>query len=533
MRESFYEENPPDGEPDPESVFEEVGVSRKEIDRWNAVLTKKNYKDLEENAIHNHPRSGNLVEFFKGETGNGGFCPNSINNPLNLIRPKTLQSLAGYCEINGEKTPDFEYPREHEKKERQNEENYMKLVATFEKINYYLLNGLNEEDVEVRKKSLEKHLDDYFKYDPTNKRLGLFFDVKEASKADSAPAWLLYSVLNIITSGSHDIAVTGRIRALELLDIYKNEDILKSFRSEEYFNKKVNGFDNAHRIVWPHFFNEEEKRGPVLNKSWKNNEFIEQIIIKNDKGQIDPQKTADMAIGKYPHEAINVALLFLHDYDTTESGLAILKSIAKQDEKQIGAIFRIDGVTPARRKTSFGDDASGNIDEQEDGKKENIDVNALLEELRRKNKEIREWEEREERRDRQVVRYDANLKAAERKISELEVRIGQKNENISTLKQANARLLKEKQRTGGSEDLLNRLDPKKYYQRLGLNPMVLRDVDDDLLGKIIKSAYRNMAMNFHSDRPGRNGDEEKMKDINEAGQFLDDKDKRRRYNNAW
>ena len=64
--------------------------------------------------------------------------------------------------------------------------------------------------------------------------------------------------------------------------------------------------------------------------------------------------------------------------------------------------------------------------------------------------------------------------------------------------------------------------PKDYYQILGVG----RDASD----AEIKNSYKKLAFEFHPDRnPGDSGAEERFKEINEAYQVLNDRDKRARY----
>ena len=64
--------------------------------------------------------------------------------------------------------------------------------------------------------------------------------------------------------------------------------------------------------------------------------------------------------------------------------------------------------------------------------------------------------------------------------------------------------------------------PKDYYQILGVG----RDASD----AEIKNSYKKLAFEYHPDRnPGDSGAEERFKEINEAYQVLNDRDKRARY----
>ncbi|MCY3986544.1 MAG: DnaJ domain-containing protein, partial [Candidatus Dadabacteria bacterium] len=63
---------------------------------------------------------------------------------------------------------------------------------------------------------------------------------------------------------------------------------------------------------------------------------------------------------------------------------------------------------------------------------------------------------------------------------------------------------------------------KDYYEILG--------VEKNASPEDIKSSYKDLAFKYHPDRnPGDKSAEEKFKEINEAYQVLNDRDKRARY----
>ena len=66
------------------------------------------------------------------------------------------------------------------------------------------------------------------------------------------------------------------------------------------------------------------------------------------------------------------------------------------------------------------------------------------------------------------------------------------------------------------------MQPKNLYAVLGINP--------DAGQTEIKKAYRNLALQYHPDtNNGKSGNEEKLKEINEAYSILGNEEKRRQY----
>lgn len=399
----------------------------------------------------------------------------------------------------------------------------MKTVKAFEGVATIVLESLNEADPEKRKAEVKKALDDAFNPELKDK-YQISFDIRKASATENPQGWLVYSVLSIVDNPSDEITPLGRLRALELLDIYPAKELAEGFRSERYKSRFHNGYDRVHTPRLPYTFCSREERLQANHKDiWEENPNIQKLIVKAADGwTIDWRATATAVISNKPEEAVQVALLFMHHYNLTEGGLAILQSVPKLDKETLSRMFGKKATFLIEHKLAQGMKVEDLINEgagitkgvTSDLEEESLSREDILKLLRR------------ERRGREDLKEE--LVRAEAKVSELmwekmqaDMLIQRQAEELNYWRagQRPAKVQVE-------SDVVDKLDPKGYYRLLRLHPAYLKGLRGEEVQELIKRHYLFCASVAH---PDKGGDTETMQLINEAYETLGDPKKRGEY----
>lgn len=505
------------------------GVSSEEIARWKAAVNRFSYSGKEALDLLTFPRVERTIQFLRGESeysldslsGKG----NLVNNPLKLLRPASLLSVVSMLYENGNRQYPNLYAKTREERgydDNENENKYIRTIQAFESVATAVLVSLNERDPVKRQTDVKKELDKVFGF--VEEKSYSSNDVRKASAVENPQAWLVYSVISILDSPSDGITPLGRLRALELLQLYSASELAEGFRSEKYKNRFHNGYDRMRARRLPYTFcSREERLQPDHKDIWEKNQRIQQLLIRDSNRRIDWRATATALIEKAPEEAVQVALLLLHFYDATEGALAFLRSIPQLGPEAKSRMFGGRATFLIEHKLAAGiddavlegvglsDAAGSDLGEEIAGKSET----ELIQMLRRKDRLAGDLEE--------------SLVAAEAKGAGL-VWENMRLESENKRQQEELRYLRAGRVYGRSEvpkeNVVDKLDPKGHYRALGLHPQAFEGLSEDKIQDLILRHYRFFAMEFHPDRGGNN---KKMQEINDAYNVIKDPNQRKRY----
>jgi len=504
-----------------------IGVSQNLIERYMNSAKRFDYVGTESIDLYTFPRDQRTKDFFRGESRydleKGEY--NLVNNPLNLIRPATLQSVTSFFEENGRRN----YPKYYadDRSERgfddfDKEKNYMYAIKSFESLLTQTLHSLNEPDFKKRRELVKYALEKIF--NPQRKELYLAppYDIKKASPAESPQGWLVFTVLNILENTSEEITPVGRLRALELLELYPANELFEGFRSEKYKSRFYNGYDRVHIPRIPYSFCSRDERLENNHKDiWKRNPKIQKLIIKNSSGgTIDWKATANAIIRNNPEEAVQIALLFLHDYDLSEGAIALLRSIPKLDRETLSLMLgkKASFLIEHRIKSgmSIEDLTETGIGIKDSPEVENtpLTLEEVLQQLRRETGRVKILEE--------------DLVLRETTIATL---MWEKTQNELT----NKRLIEELNywRAGQKPriryqtvDILDQIDPNGYLRILGVHPSFFDALSENEIQELLQRHYWKLAKKLH---PDKGGNEEEFKKLGEAYETLNNPHTRKKY----
>ncbi len=484
--------NPRGAERTPLLDFNGPGVTTSEITRWKAA--------------------GNSVD------------EKQDNNPLSLIRPASLVSMQSYSDINY--LPDHSKPnRSKDKSNRSDMDRYIQTNKAFYEFATAVVVSLNEADPEKRRGSIRKKLDQSFSDQRTIYPFS--YNIRKNSPAEDPAVWLAYSVISILDNPSEGITSVGRVRALELLQLFSAKELAKVFRRERgsgYYGKE---YDKMHIERLPYTFCTEEERLKEDHKDiWGKNQRIQQILVKDANGKIDWRVTSYALIERAPEEAIQVALLLLHsdDVDTTEGALGFLSSVPQLESEVRSRMFGEKATFLIEHKLDAGIDGvvvEGLVTSEVAG-------SDLVEQVTEKSKEelMQMLGESAAR----TVRLEALLVATNSRAEEFDRQTVQ-------LKAENRRLQEESNRTrtayvqleaSRATNMVDQLDPKGYYRSLGLEgPQEFNGLNEEQIQKMLTAHYKGYSLVCHPDKP--TGSTKKMQLLIEAYEFMQDRNKRSSY----
>lgn len=495
------------------------GVTDVEIANWRKATTRFSYGE-DRLDFYTFPRNERVIKFFSGESeyalqrGES----NPINNPLRLLRPSTLFSISDLFHYNGQNhsTPKYHAINREDRGWGDNEEEgkYIDIVRTFERVATTVLMSLNEADLTKRQALVKEELDKAF---GAHQNTILYKDIRKASPVESPQGWLVYAVINILENSSEGITPIGRLRAIELLQLYPANELAEGFRSNKSKDQLYNGYDRIHTRRLPYTFcSREERLQPDHKEIWKNNQKIQQLLIRDSNKRIDWRTTATALAEKAPEEAIQVILLLLHSHETTEGALAFLRSIPQLDSKTKSRMFSKKATFLIEHKLAAGiddavfeglgisDSAGSNLSE----KTTNKSLDELIQMLRRKELLAIDLEE--------------SLVTAEARGAELAWENIRLKEELSYLRTGRVYTHQEIPKAS----IVEQLDPKGYYRNLGIHPQAFEGLKEEEIQDLVLRHYRFYANKFH---PDKGGNLEQMKKINEAYEILKDANKRKGY----
>lgn len=514
----------------PKLDFNGIGVSPELISFWKSAYDRFDLIGSQRIDFYTIPHNDRAIQFLRGESEYDirDNKPNLVNNPLGLIRPTTLHTVNSFYYENNhtDQGPNY-YARnyaERKHNDAEKESKYIESIKAFESLAVTVCASLNENDQLKREGAVKKALGEAFgevresQYIPPT-------DVRKASPIDSPQGWLIYSVLSILDNPSDKITPIGRLRALELLQLYPASELSEAFRSEKYKNQFHNGYDRIHKPRLPYSFcTREERLSESHNELWKKNYKIQNIIVRDGNKKIDTRASTVALIEKAPEEAIQIALLLLHSYDTSEFAISFLRSLTQLGPEVKSKMFGQKATFLIEHKLPVGTDV--NV-EMAAGIKEAPNSNLademtertreeMLQMLRRKNLQIEGLEEllvaaesRGAKAEWEILRLKSIMSGMEG-----ELKYWRKGEEP-----ANER------RTSG-EDIFDKLDPKGYYRALGLHPQTFIGLNDTQTEELLNRHKKIMSPVLH---PDRGGDLKKMQEFNVAFDFMVDPNKRRNY----
>ena len=512
-----------------------LGVSSEELKR--AMKSRDRFDVISRGRLDFSvsPRPENVKEFFKGEYDpSKSGVRNLVNNPLSLIRPESLHTLNSLYERNGNRSVGVAYYEDPSSikrgyKDREYESDYASIIKSFEGLYLTILESLNNTEKDARIDAVKKVLGEFFSETPrlwpSDKK------VPTISKVDNPAGWLLYTILSVIDNPSEEISSVGRLRALELLSLFDADQLSEGFRSDKYNCKYYNGYDRAHVAKLPYTFcSREERLDENHRDKWERNSLIKTVIVKDNNGRIDWKSTIAIILEKYPREAVQLALLFLHDNQTSAGGIQLLRSIPSLDRETQAVLL--------------GQKATFMIEH----KLGNSDTDAVLEGLGLVNPTavVTGMTERTREELAQILARQTQLSMhLELLVVEAQQRasaIAWENSQLKQVVQAQSaeltywrngqqpKVVTDEFRQRNPEDVFKKIDPLGYLCVLGLHPMAFENLDDGDIRELVGRQYKYFASKFHPDhQAGGKADEEKMRLLNEARDVLVDEVKRKQY----
>lgn len=503
------------------------GVNAEEITRWKAAANRFSYVDAERLDFYRYPRSERVIRFFRGESQYDvkDGKQNLESNPLRLQKPATLLSVNSFFYENGQNLSPKYFAKTREERDwadDQDECKYIDAIQAFEGVATAVVVSLNEPDPDKRRATVKRELDKAFGIDQEKSYLSK--DVRKDSAAENPAGWLVYPVISVLDNPSEGITPVGRLRALELLQLYPASELAEGFRSERYESKDHNGYDRMHVRRLPYTFCSREERLQTNHKDmWEKNQKIQQLLVRDANRRIDWRATATALVERSPEEAIQVALLLLHSYDTTEGALAFLKSVPQLGPEVKSRMFGKKATFLIEHKLAAGIDdiiaegvgtadvAGSDVGEEVAGKS----IEELIQMLRRKDRLVADLEE-------SLVTAEARAAGMAWENIRLQSEVRRQDEELRYWRVGRAYRQPEAPRA----NLVDQLDPKGYYRALGLHPQAFEGLSEEKIQELLTRHYRFYAMELH---PDKGGDTRKMQQINEAYSAMKDPNQRRRY----
>ena len=424
-----------------------------------------------------------------------------INNPLGLIRPHGVGSRQALAQALQDK------PRPDRGCNINTlMDDYRYIVKAYERLTIIVLESLNELDLEKRRQVVKSGLHGEF----NDSRARLIFN---RYPTETARAWLVNIVLSLLDNHSQAIHPIGRIRALELLQLYPISELSLAFRPHP--SEQI-GYDHDHEPRLPHTLTSREERLMAAHRDiWAEKIGLNARIVVDSSGIVDWEQTATVLRSTYPAEAIQIALLLLHDSATTEGALGLLCQVARLDQQT--------------RAKMFGSRATFLIEHRlkEGHQLENLiypwmgfSVSPLAEALRPTD------------RDQLLNIADARIKLSEEKLFRQTVSHACSLWELDQVQQQNHRQAVENLhwRSGQTPpelqppNSLDEIDPLGYYRALKLHPQLFKGLsEEDIEEMIIRHWW------FSVQNPDVAVNEAQMRLLKEAYDFLISPKKREIY----
>lgn len=185
------------------------------------------------------PRSQETINFLLGNP--------DINNPLSLVRPKTLTSIAAFFEetdLDATETATVKVydpfaPPSKDITKLTLEKKYVELVRSFEDASQTFFETLNQADPHARFQVVQNILDQ--KFNPAHPKETLLL------APESEPAWLAHMAFSAVQKD--DISVIGKTRTLELLRFYGPKTLADSVSRYKRNSPNVQNSPEAAKLI--------------------------------------------------------------------------------------------------------------------------------------------------------------------------------------------------------------------------------------------------------------------------------------------
>lgn len=336
--------------------------------------------------------------------------------------------------------------------------------------------------------------------------------LQELSPQETPVQWHAFQTLNILLSPEERITWLARFRALETLQIHGKDQVLDAIlgipktgssgnRSSADTWFKIE-FDKKHRRLPRSMWTSEERRKDI-HESWESNPHIQKIFrtsgIPYHDQKLDYAEIANTLVVSHPREALQILMLM-------EWG-----SYRVDRQVVLSSILDLTRLDPVTRFKVFGPDASYvSMHKTPMGDEQRVEEALGLAVFDRDTAIDFKGLSKDEML--QVIRlYQKRIEDMEVQLQESEAR--RTTDYFKRIK----------------PNEIKKVDPKGYWQLLGVHPDADRQVIDDFL----KRSYRVLVQRHHPDTAKnaseRKEKEAKMKEINEAYATLADPEKRRLY----
>lgn len=311
-----------------------------EITRWKDHTQRLRGGLIDGQLIGAERQNSVSDAFFAGEAKSEILAGryNEINNPIGLVRPYTLQhpsSFAQACTFE-RATVMVQFPY---KPSRSNEERtaarygYIEAVKIYEESATSILSELAKSTFDPH--SIKRMLEN--KLGSTVLFMGIpGYDYRKllSGHSEQPVSWLMHIALSILNHPSEDIEPEVRRKALSLLNLYKWEDYRDSIFTPVFSQwKPAVGFDTYHIGRIPQQFQGKNDRlKPEHIYTWQDNERLKSIVYRDASGDIFWLSTIQY-FKQYPNEAVQLALLLLHDRKNAPQILQFLREIPNLDRQ--------------------------------------------------------------------------------------------------------------------------------------------------------------------------------------------------------
>ncbi len=437
-------------------------------------------------------------------------------NPFDLFSPSAMVNLSGWLR---EQRKEFNYQssnvRINERREKgyasgdreseQFEDNYIRVIHAWNRYHVEFLEALNIADLKEREKAVDVQGKEIFSH-----ALGFAttISLEKISPFDNSLQWMVYNAANVLISPDEEITPIARLRAIQLLTLYKKEELEMAYFGVEAFSSPNGGrkhpsdgfiraFSEKCMRLPRTFWSTKEERTQNIHQEWQNNPRIKKLF-----GLPDSHKTWDpftynygqifnKLVEKYPREAVHITMLMMGDFRHQRDAFSGLINMAKLDPITVQGVFGRGATYLSLHKMPSSTDER--ISEALG--LEVFDMNYALDFEGLPNEQLLQVIRRLQV---TIMQQDLELALANRQITEA---------YFASI----------------SADQAGKLDPKGYWKLLGVHPQT----DPSDLELVLKRSYRALAQKYHPE--GSEPDLEKMKQINIAYETLSDETRRKSY----
>jgi hypothetical protein len=448
-----------------DSILEGEGVSPALIVDCKKVAKRlTGYPNILDYQTFPRDREGPTYRFFEGEHLDSQYSTgrNPINNPMQLLRPRTLTSSAKmvYHGISSYASTPKNYAAtaaERDYLDTEYEQLYATLIADYERLFITVLESTNAPPSD-RAQTVSAELARIFEPSPYES----YIPRSTSDLPTETPeGWLVHSSLAVTLHPSDAITPAARIRALELLKLYPNERLRRGFcggsvgNSPSYFNSGLRSSGIKERL--PYTLLRKHDRHVEEHKDWEQHPAIAPIVAAVKDGDY---RSATTEIISRPLEAVQLSVLMLHVYGHEDFGLHLLSTLPDLDKKTQALMF-------GPQATFYTDNKITNSLEDQVAEGAGIRIDPTLDADGITAEQLRSMPTEDLRR--QLARAFLRIRSLEEMVADLAMRHEESPHDEG------------------------RRDPSGYCEVLGLDPNILDFYDADKLEIIIKGAARTMS----------------------------------------